>query len=172
MHKIFLQNLYITLLLPTVANMLRSSVPSGTLWLNCTANIGCLWSSCYIHTRKKSSWQNPWILNLHVIKYNNVTSLAIVTKQIVQEIMEATSISWCPKFKYNLNLINLNYPTMTKVTTWNKLVYRHTRLSEIYLSFQDVTCPSRHICGHTMSYLNLLFIHSQKTATHHLILIW
>ena len=109
MHKIFLQNLYITLLLPTVANMLRSSVPSGTLWLNCTANIGCLWSSCYIHTRKKSSWQNPWILNLHVIKYNNVTSLAIATKQIVQEIMEATSISWCPKFKCNSNLINLNY---------------------------------------------------------------
>lgn len=153
--------------------MLRSSVPSGTLWLNCTANIGCLWSSCYIHTRKKSSWQNPWILNLHVIKYNNVTSLAIVTKQIVQEIMEATSISWCPKFKYNSNLINLNYAQLWLKWQHEINLFTGTQDSLKYTClFQDVTCPSRHICGHTMSYLNLLFIHSQKTATHHLILIW
>lgn len=153
--------------------MLRSSVPSGTLWLNCTANIGCLWSSCYIHTRKKSSWQNPWILNLHVIKYNNVTSLAIVTKKIVQEIMEATSISWCPKFKYNLNLINLNYTQQWLKWRHEINLFTGTQDSLKYTClFQDVTCPSRHICGHTMSYLNLLFIHSQKTATHHLILIW
>ena len=153
--------------------MLRSSVPSGTLWLNCTANIGCLWSSCYIHTRKKSSWQNPWILNLHVIKYNNVTSLTIATKQIVQEIMEATSISWCPKFKYNLNLINLNYTQQWLKWRHEINLFTGTQDSLKYTClFQDVTCPSRHICGHTMSYLNLLFIHTQKTATHHLILIW